>query len=176
MVMPNTFFEHTLENIIMDNIGLVQERGLPNFYKNTRNQFPLPDGKVCDIFSYEIIDNKLFCKVYELKRAQLGLGSVIQALDYCQTIIKYTIGAFDEINIRPILVGTDVNEELLSLYAWGVNIGICTYDYKIDGIQFESWEPLGEFPASYWITRPSELFTAPSKDLIQKFVQHLNNL
>lgn len=50
--MDSNTYEATLEDMIMNNIGLVQLRGFPEIYDKINRQVGLPNGKVCDIISF----------------------------------------------------------------------------------------------------------------------------
>lgn len=166
--------EQTLESIIMDNLSLVQQRGFPDFYSNTIRQLRLPTGKVCDVFSYHIIDNEFNFKLFELKKGYLGVSSLFQVLGYCKTIIEHVHSIFEKINAEVFLVGQDVSSEIFDLFSWGINVTIVTFDYKIDGIHFETWQSPGAFPNSYWQSAPTDFFTVKPEQS-KFFIENLKN-
>lgn len=164
--MDATTYEATLEEMVINNLGFVQLRGFPEVYAKNKRQFKLPTGKVCDIFSYELIDNELRCKIFELKRGEIGIAALFQVLEYGETIAKCSFGAFEKINIELYLIGSDLSVELFNLFAWGLNVKILTYEYKVDGIYFEELEPPGIFPSPLWISRQIEMISKqPDKEL-----------
>jgi hypothetical protein len=158
-------YEATLEDMVINNIGFVQTRGFPKVYDKTVRQFKFPTGRVCDVLSYEIVGNSLNCKIFELKRGELDISALLQVVNYGADVVRYSFFNFEKINIELYLVGSDVDTDLFTLCAWGTNVKIITFDYKVDGIHFEEWESLGIYPNPYWMKEPSE-HTRPSDEEI----------
>jgi hypothetical protein len=154
--MDASTYEATLEDMIINNIGFVQTRGFPDVFAKTSRQFRLPTGKVCDVLSYELVGNTLNCKIFELKRGELGVAALLQVVDYGADVARCSFFNYEKINIELYLVGSDINTELFTLYAWGVNVKIILFDYRVDGIHFEEWKPLGTYPNPHWLKEPSE--------------------
>lgn len=154
--MDATTYEATLEEMIMNNLGFVQTRGFPKVYNKTIRQFRFPTGGICDVLSYEIVDNCLNCKIFELKRGELDIAALLQLLDYGADLARYSYFNFEKVNIELCLVGSDISAELFTLCAWGIDVKIILFDYKVDGIHFEEWESLGAYPNPYWLKESSE--------------------
>jgi len=171
--MDSSTYEAALENMILSNIEFAQLRGFPDVFANTKQQFRLQTGKVCDIFSYEIIGNSFSCKIFELKRGQLGISSLLQVVEYGIDTAKYSVHSFEEVNIELYLVGADINNEILNLFGWGVNVNIITYEYKFDGIHFENLSLPGTFPTPYWVKRPHEMMERPPDSDIETWIEKL---
>ena len=133
------FLERDLEDIIMDNLESVANRGLTcKFYKNTERQFTVSNlNNRIDIFSYEIIDDILHCIIFELKRNELNWGAIEQAHTYLYKIIRQFEGVIKGIRYEIILIGKDDGIGLYNDCIWGLrNVRLFEYDYKIDGIYF----------------------------------------
>jgi hypothetical protein len=80
MDMSN-FLEKTLEDIIMSNLDKMPSKGLDVFYKNTVNQIPF-DTKIADIFTWEEIDDVLYCRIIELKKDCVDEAAIWQIFNY----------------------------------------------------------------------------------------------
>lgn len=144
-------YESTLEDMVINNIEFVRSRGFPEVYDKTNHQVSLPNGKICDIVSYEVIGGCLSCKIFELKRGELTIAALSQLIDYGSELAKYSFFTFEEVKIELYLVGSDISSELLALCAWGIDIKIVLFDYKVDGIHFEEWPSRGVYPKPYWL-------------------------
>lgn len=136
--MPSDFLEKTLEEMVFFNQEEAINRGFPEFYKNTKNQFRLPSGKIIDIFSFEIIDDVFYCKIFELKRDQINIQTAYQAIGYGREVAKLTGSYYKSKDIQLYLVGSDMDTEFFNLSSWGANFHAYVYQYKIDGIKFEA--------------------------------------
>jgi RecB family endonuclease NucS len=144
--MPNDFFEKTLETIIMENQDIVVEKGFPAFYKHTHRQFILPNGCKLDILSYEITaDAVLKCKIIELKRATCDLQALMQVLNYAKIFYQLTINYFNDVEIIPIVVGSETSEFISTMMAWGLKVNQVNYEYTVNGISFLELEGDGPF-------------------------------
>lgn len=173
--MDASTYESTLEGMIINNIGFVQMRGFPELHSTINRQFLLPTGKVCDIFSYELKDNTFNCKILELKRGELGIAALLQLIEYGELVAKHSVWSFDKVNIELYLIGSEINNELLSLFGWGLNVKLLTYEYKFDGIHFDPFTPLGEFPPPYWLSHPNEMISRPPEDEISSWLSKLKS-
>jgi hypothetical protein len=173
--MDANTYEATLEDMVISNISFCQTRGFPDVYTNTSRQFQLPTGKRCDIFSYELIDDTLNCKIFELKRGKIDLAGLLQVIEYGVDVAKYSVWDLNKINIELYLVGSDINNELFNICAWGVNVNIITFEYKVDGIHFDTWKSLGVTHPPYWVKAPIEMMSKPSDVDINNWVLKLKN-
>lgn len=173
--MDSNTYEATLENMIMDNIGFCQLRGFPEVYNKTNRQFRLPTGKICDLFSYELNNNSLNCKIFELKRGELGVSALLQVIEYGIDAAKYSSWSFENVNIELYLIGSEINDEMLNLIGWGVNVKVLTYEYRFDGIHFQPLTVPGNYPPPYWVKRPHEMMGKPNDDDISSWVNKLKS-
>lgn len=174
--MPENFWEATLESMIMDSPDVVQVRRFPQIYKVLKNQFRLPTGKICDIITFEIVDNRLSVKIFELKREELSLSALKQLMDYGETVVRYTDKQFNSVNIELYLVGYNFDAEIFTLFSWGVNVGLITYQYKADGIHFELWLPNGGLVPPAWISHADELILRPDAAEKKNFSNELRTI
>lgn len=137
MVM-NDFFEKNLEDIVFENRNTVHEKGFPRFYKNAKRQFLLPSQKRVDIFTWVVVNDVLYARVIEFKRAAIQEAALWQAIRYHHELISATAGYFKDYEIEICLVGTDVHESLNVLLAASVSehIRLIKYQYSFHGIKF----------------------------------------
>lgn len=163
-----SIMEQTLEDIIMDNQELVVKRGFPLFYENVIRQFRLPSGKICDIVTFQVVNDEINCKIFELKKGELGIGALTQLLEYGAEFCKYASWAFKAVDIEIILIGNDISYDLFNMYLWGLNISIVTFDYKIDGIHFER-DNYRKLHPPLFISNHMELSSKPTDDILIKF-------
>lgn len=171
--MDSSTHEVVLENMIMSNLGFAQLRGFPEVCSNTFRQFRLPYGKVCDIFSYDLKDNQLTCRIFELKRGEIGIPAALQLIQYGEIVARHSHWAFDKVCIRLYLIGAELHDDLFGLLAWGLNLNILTYDYKFDGIRFIDYGPIENFPPPMWLSRPNEMITKPTETEINDWIKKL---
>lgn len=132
----NDFTEKTLEEIIFENRDKVSERGFPFFLKNSIRQFILPSGLKVDLFSFEINEDSICCRVFELKKENLDTDSLCQLLRYCTEIYSLLIPHFTNISIDKFLIGKKVCDDLSLLHLHLVDVELYTYTYNFDGVFF----------------------------------------
>ena len=171
--MDSSTHEIVLEDMIYDNQEFVQQRGFPVLYKNNFRQFPIGTF-VCDIISYEMEGGLFKCKIFELKRGQLSVDALLQVIGYGEGIAKYAAWVFDKSLIELHVVGFDIDDKVLKLAAWGLNVNIVTFEYRYDGIHFESFDNAKDYPSPHWLANPSE-HGKPTDDAIEQFKLKLFN-
>jgi len=137
----NNFLEKTLEQIIMSNLDKMPSKGLDIFYKNTVNQIAF-NTNIADIFTWEEIDDVLYCRIIELKKEHVDLNAFKQIFNY-----KYDLFIFihknymhiKDIKIELILIGCTFKDDLDLISAY-VGLRLYEYTYGIDGIVFKEKE------------------------------------
>ena len=145
--MPSDFLEQNLETIVYENQKECVKRGFPEFYENVKRQVRLPTGKIMDIFSFEIRNEIMFCKIFELKKEEISLNTIFQVVNYGYDLYA-SVGKYSkDAQIELYCVGNELAGEILYLLAWGINITMVTYSYNVDGIGFEVFKKNG-FPYS----------------------------
>jgi hypothetical protein len=134
----NNFLEKTLENIIMSNIDKMPSKGLDIFYKNTVNQIAF-NTCVADIFTWEEVDDVLYCRIIELKKDCCDESSFWQVLNYKIDLFIFIHNNYmhiKDVKIELVLIGCTFkdNVEFISNYS---GLKLYKYNYGIDGITFE---------------------------------------
>ncbi len=137
----SNFLEKTLEDIVMSNLDKMPSKGLDIFYKNTVNQMAFKAG-IVDIFTWEEVDNVLYCRIIELKKDCIDEGAFWQVFNYKVDLFLFICkdyGYIKDIKIDIVLIGSSFKEnvELISYYA---GLKLYKYVYDIDGIVFEEKE------------------------------------
>lgn len=140
MGILNSFTEKDLETMIMDNRSIISERGLSIFYKNTDRQVKVPLGGIIDIFTWEISENTLFARVIELKKDEISMVALVQALDYYECV-SYNRMLFDKVSIEIILIGSVIKDDLKFLKNMEIpNLSLYTYDFGFNGLFFTLYQ------------------------------------
>ncbi len=137
--------EHDLEQLIYDQRFTIHERGFPRFYANTKRQFRLPNGKVIDIFTWEVVDDCLRYKIIELKKDWLTGRSLAQLANYYVWIKTFLTGNFRKIEPELILVGYSSDANLLDLVEMGIKVSTYHYNWNEDGLTFQKWKQVKEY-------------------------------
>lgn len=147
--MPADFLEKTLETIIHESYDECIKRGFPELYANRKRQFNVPDIGFIDIFSFEIRDDILYCKIIELKREKLTDQCFWQLCKYHHSILCLTFRHFKEVKIELILVGNDLDSKIFHLADLNVDMRFIVYSYSATGITFsELNKGLGDYYSS----------------------------
>jgi hypothetical protein len=136
--------EDQLEELIYEYRNDIHERGLPKFYTNTIRQFVLPNKKVIDLFTYEIIDNELYFRIIELKKDFIWVDAFIQIIGYFATVKALSDTKFSNIHYDLVLAGEGINViPLAVLNLFHGNVKVYTYDLTYEGIRFteQIYEP-----------------------------------
>jgi len=133
----NNFLEKTLEDIIMSNLGKMPSKGLDIFYKNTVNQISF-NTCIADIFTWEEVDDVLYCRIIELKKDCVDESAFWQILNYKFDLfcfISKNYKNIKDIKIELILIGSSFNDniDLVSSYT---GLRLYKYEYGVDGIIF----------------------------------------
>jgi hypothetical protein len=134
MVM-NDFFEKTLEDMIYENRDSIKDKGLDIFYKNTIRQFEITANKF-DMFTWEIVEDTLFCRIIELKRDKLTYDNVFQILEYNAILMCAMFGYFKIIKMELILIGSVIPSQIVNITHISNIFRLFKYDYTINGIKF----------------------------------------
>lgn len=134
----NNFLEKTLENIIMANLDKMPSKGLDIFYKNTVNQIAFRTF-IADIFTWEEVDDILYCRIIELKREKVDEHAFWQVFNYKIDLFLFIFDKYKyikDIKIEIVLIGTSFNDnvEFISNYT---GLKLYKYNYNIDGVFFE---------------------------------------
>ena len=134
----NNFLEKTLEDIIMSNIDKMPSKGLDIFYKNTVNQITFGTC-IADIFTWEEVDDVLYCRIIELKKEKIDESSFWQVFNYKIDLFIFIIDNYKhikDVKIDIVLIGCffNANVEFISNYS---GLKLYKYNYDIDGITFE---------------------------------------
>lgn len=137
----NAFYEKTLEEIIFEKREVVAQRGLDIFYKNTARQ--LRFGKyIFDMFTWEIINDTLFCRIIELKKEGLNRCHLDQILCYTYNFYGFCLGYFKKVELEAILIGTNQLDPAIKHTQSISNIlRVFEYSYGFDGISFKEKMP-----------------------------------
>lgn len=154
------FLEKDLESIIWESdIEMLEERGLTIEGKMFR-QLRIGNYGIADLvtvnrrYKYEnYVDGKLTITVYELKKGKVGISAFLQALRYCKGIAQYLDKRkFYDYTLAITLIGKSVDldgslifiSDLVGGYSdkgdlngYIDDISFYSYDYKIDGLNFE---------------------------------------
>lgn len=151
------FYESDLEDIIWDclktteGVSKLTERGL-DAERPTKlfRQLKIGNYGVADIVTVEKrielhkgkFSSKLYITVYELKRNDVNLESLVQIFRYIKGIDKYLEKRgwnYRDYEISGILIGKSVNnDDWVYMLEHIKDIYIYTYRYTVDGIDF-SW-------------------------------------
>jgi hypothetical protein len=132
------FLEKTLEDIIYQNRHFIVERGFPVPEDNMLRQVMLPSGTRMDLFAYDILDeNSIRCTIYELKKGEINIDSLIQISAYHFEVRGLLQPHFQNILIEKILVGSCWSPEFYAVFNALSDTFVYIYEYLIDGIQFE---------------------------------------
>jgi len=142
-MIKNTFFEKTLEDIIINNQEDCVKRGFPIFFEKTLTQVPLPSGGIIDMLSYEFDGDNLKCKIFEFKREIITISSLIQVFNYAAEVFELTV-EINNTELEIFLIGTEVSSELLTLSYMGLTPNLVSYNYHTDGIKFNYIQPNGK--------------------------------
>ena len=137
----NAFYEKTLEEIIFEKIEMVADKGLNIFYKNTVRQLKV-DKYIFDMFTWEIKDDILFCRIIELKKEGLNREHLNQVLSYTYGFYGICLGFFKKVELEAILIGTKIIDPCITHTQSISNIlRIFEYYYGFDGIFFKEKLP-----------------------------------
>ena len=150
------FLEKDLEDIIWESDNQkLSERGLPINGKLIR-QLNISGYGVADLVEWQIIKKPyvgrvLEVTIYELKKDKIGIFALMQSISYARGIQRYLWCKLDNLEfiINIVLIGSSIDKSGSFCYfpdlicndnSYGSlgNISYYTYDYKIDGIYFDS--------------------------------------
>jgi len=148
--MATDFLERTLEDIIYNTSkGDLVMRGL--FIEGKRfRQVRLGNYGIADMITvkssrdYPWDDHYLSITVYELKKDEININTLLQASRYIKGIERYfkKTGRFEKFDIRYSieLIGNKVedNSDFVFLIDFIDNFKCYTYSYDFDGISFKS--------------------------------------
>ena len=134
------FLEQTLEDIIVENSQIIHNRGFQKMYKCLERQFRLPSGKIIDILTWEIRGDVIYAKIIELKRGVCDESAFWQGLAYLEEFMLSVIQDFSNFDIRLIVCGDSVVDNLGSLIFIDSNVKFYSYKYDYDGIRFNTNE------------------------------------
>jgi hypothetical protein len=171
MGVLSSFYEKDLEAMIMENLPTMKDRGLPIFYKNTRNQVPLILDGICDILTWEIVNDKLFIRFIELKRHEVDIPALFQSIKYYQNsfLLRKSFFDFSQVFADIVLIGSERSDNLEELtYLNITNLSVYKYDFGFNGLFFNKIENrCQEFLLDYGadVSEYSAMFQK-SKDLL----------
>jgi len=131
------FLEKTLEDIIYENQDTIHERGFPALHNNTYRQFPLPSGRFIDLLSFTIEKNVIYISLFELKKENLNIDSLLQLLSYGSEVRVLCSPHFSRVEMDMVLIGSDYDEKIGALLAEMLPVEIYLYKYLINGIFFK---------------------------------------
>lgn len=141
------FLEKDLEQIIFETENkLLQVRGLDIYGKKIR-QVNIGNYGIADLvtLSKNIYDKEVTITIYELKKDQIGVNALFQAIRYTRGIQRffqerdfnyYRVGYIMKFEI--ILVGSELDFNSSFAYVPEIfeNVRLFTYSYDFDGIYF----------------------------------------
>lgn len=153
-----SFLEKDLEDIIFDTDNqILCSRGLPIRGKKFR-QLRIGNYGVADIVSYRkkySFDEDapyIVIDIWELKKGEINIETLLQALKYCKGIMRYLwrYRGFYSFNININLVGRSIDTRRSFIYLTDLigvesgegcecrltEISYYTYEYDFDGISF----------------------------------------
>jgi len=144
------FLEKDLENIIWDNIHhkedirKLKSKGLTCLYS-----FPAPvrarqlrigNYGIADMVTLNRCSDEVYVTIYELKKDEVNIDSLIQASRYAKGITRYLSARFETWNLHVdiVLIGNKINQsDWVYLFGSFINeVSIYTYDFDIDGLRF----------------------------------------
>jgi len=133
----NNFLEKTLEDIIMSNLDKMPSKGLDIFYENTVNQISFWNG-ILDIFTWEEVDDVLFCRIIELKKDFVDEDAFWQVFNYKLDLFVFIHEKhkhIKDIKIELVLIGHSFKENVCFISSYA-GLKLYKYAYGIDGIVF----------------------------------------
>jgi hypothetical protein len=132
------FLEKNLEDIIFENKTNLESRGLVNlFYEKTKRQVILPNGKKIDILTWEVRDNIIYARIIELKKDTIDESAFFQGLYYHEYFICAIGGYYDGYEIEVVFIGSNMYENVKTVFQITDCIRYIQYSYKHDGISFK---------------------------------------
>jgi len=134
--MQSNFLEKDLEDIIIDNIPNIYERGFPKLYANVIRQFHTISNRRIDIFAFEIVNNILYAQIIELKKDSCGVDAMRQVIEYYDDILIGVYKSYDDFFIDIILVGKEIDYDLCRFNYLTPHLSLYQYKYDYDGIKF----------------------------------------
>lgn len=148
MGLFDSFSEKELETMIMDNVNIMPDRGLPEFYSNTERQVKIPLSGIADIITWEFIDNILYARIIELKRDEISVTTLIQALDY-HLCVGFMGLLCEKVQLEIVLIGRLIKEDIKQLLGLGIpNLKLYRYDFNFNGLYFTRCEEEQIFKAN----------------------------
>lgn len=165
--MKKDFLEKTLEDIIFDAQDRIVERNFPFVLQRTVRQWKLPSQKRIDLFSFTLSDNAIQCRIFELKREELGLASLVQIISYYNELVTLLFPHFTNVSIECFLVGRTIAPELMLLKDNLVNIDLYSYRYDFDGIKFN------HYPSAWTYTHEEILKQVKETEKSKQFYKEL---
>lgn len=144
------FLERDLENIIWDNIHYKEDirkligKGLTCLYDLPTTvrarQLRIGNYGIADMVTLNRNSDNIYVTVYELKKDEINIDSLIQAARYSRGITKYLNARFEHwhLYVDIVLIGNKINQsDWVYLFNSFVNdVSIYTYDFDIDGLRF----------------------------------------
>ena len=138
------FLEKNLEEIVFETPNeLLHSRGL-FIYGQKKRQVRIGNYGIADIITWYRYDNELNVSIIELKKDNISVGTLLQAMNYVRGVQMY----FNRrrwpfpINFTITLIGRelDVNGSFCFFPDIIPFLKIYTYDYNFDGISFTQQE------------------------------------
>lgn len=142
------FLEKDLEQIIFETDNqFLRNRGLKYIDGEKRRQVRIGNYGIADLITIQRVQGDEFCNpilfitCFELKQNIIDYNSLKQVSRYKKGILEYLKFRNFEQNVivRMVLVGKTVDEsDFCYLIDFVEYLTVYTYDYKVDGINFES--------------------------------------
>lgn len=140
------FLETNLESIIYKNADKARDRGLKIFdHEKVYRQLRLGNYGIADLVGLDVNPEfngqKIIITVYELKKDQINIDTLSQAIRYVTGLSRIVGSMFNCIpyaEYHICLIGKKVNDQfkLFEFIGNMGNIHAYTYDYDVDGIRF----------------------------------------